>query len=82
MGLCAKPTSSYQKALATNAVRAEASLKCRRAKKYMPAGIAREIAQNVSLTAGTYQRGSPRPTTSSNFNTAATVPGTIHERAP
>ena len=82
MGLCAKPTSSYQNAPATSAARAAASLKCRRAKKYIPAGMAREIAQNTSSTPPTYQNGSPSPARSKSFSVPATRPGTSHERAP
>ena len=66
-GLWAKPTSSYQKAPASSATRAAVSSKCRRAKKYIPAGIAREIAQNTSLTPPTYRtagRGRRRRTAS------------------
>ena len=52
--MCAKPTSSYQNAPASSAARAAALPKWRREKKYMPAGIAGDSAQNSSLTAPTY----------------------------
>ena len=57
IGLWANPANSYQKAPATSATLAEASLKCRRAKKYMEAGMATDEAQNASLTAPMYQNG-------------------------
>ena len=40
---------------ASSATRAAVSLKCQRAKKYIPAGMAREIVQNTSLTPPVYQ---------------------------
>ena len=82
IGLRAKPASSYQNAPASSAARAAASLKWCRAKKYMPAGIASKIAQNVSSTPPTYHRGCPRPTVSNSARTPATSPGTSHDRAP
>ena len=82
IGLCAKPASSYQNAPATSATRAAVSLKWRRAKWYMPAGIASDSAQNSSLTPSTYHHGWPRPTMSNSVSTKATAPGTSQERAP
>ena len=81
-GLWAKPTSSYQKAPASSATRAAVSSKCRRAKKYIPAGMSNEIAQNTSLTPPTYQTGWPRPAASNSFRTPAIRAGVSHERAP
>ena len=81
-GLWAKPTSSYQKAPASSAARAAASPRCRRAKKYMPAGMAKESPQNASLTPPTYQNGWPRPSASNAFSRPAISPGSSHRRAP
>ena len=82
IGLWAKQTNSYQNAPARSAARAAISLKCRRAKTYIPAGTASDSAQKNSLTPPTYQNGSPSPTTWNSFSTPATAPGTSHERAP